>query len=167
MNCYMVAQTGKNLPAVRRLGFYPWLGKIPWRRKWLSIPVFLSGECHGQKNLAGYTPRGQKKSDITEQLTLLYLAVKCLFAENQIVSHLWTIVCHTPLSMGFSKQEQWSRLPCPPPGNLPDPGIEPVSLMSPALSGELFTTSTTWLLQYKIPHVPPNSLRLTTCRYEN
>ena len=46
--------------------------------------------------------------------------------------------------MGFSRQEYWSGLPCPPPADLPDPGIEPVSLMSPALAGGFFTTSTTW-----------------------
>ena len=49
-----------------------------------------------------------------------------------------------PLSMGFSRQEHWSGLPCPPPGDLPDPGIRPVSLMSPALTGRFFTTSTSW-----------------------
>ena len=49
-----------------------------------------------------------------------------------------------PLSMGFSRQEDWSELPCPSPGDLPDPGIEPVSLTSPALAGGFFTTSTTW-----------------------
>ena len=48
------------------------------------------------------------------------------------------------LSIGFSRQEPWSGLPCPPPGDLPDPGIDPVSLMSPALAGVFFTTSTTW-----------------------
>ena len=45
--------------------------------------------------------------------------------------------------MGFSRQEYWSRLPFPPPGDLLDPGIEPESLASPALAGGLFTTSTT------------------------
>ena len=48
-----------------------------------------------------------------------------------------------PLSMGFSRQEYWSGSPCPPPGDLPNPGIEPGSLMSPALAGGFFTTSTT------------------------
>ena len=48
------------------------------------------------------------------------------------------------LSMGFSKQEYWSELPCPPPGDLPDSGIKPKSLMSPALAGGFFTTSVTW-----------------------
>ena len=46
-----------------------------------------------------------------------------------------------PLTMGFSRQEYWSGLPCPPPGDLPDPGIELVSIMSPVLSVEFFTTN--------------------------
>ena len=41
--------------------FNPWVGKIPWRRKWLSTPVFLPGEPHGQGNLAGYSPWGHKR----------------------------------------------------------------------------------------------------------
>ena len=50
----------------------------------------------------------------------------------------------SPLPMGFSRQEYWSGLPCPPPMYLPDPGIEPTSIRSPALAGGFFTTSTTW-----------------------
>ena len=46
--------------------------------------------------------------------------------------------------MGFSRQEYFSGLPCPPSGDLPNPGIEPVSLMSPTLAGGFFTTSATW-----------------------
>ena len=46
--------------------------------------------------------------------------------------------------MGFSRQEYWSGLPCPPPGSLPNPGIEPTSLVSPVLSGGFFTASATW-----------------------
>jgi len=45
---------------------------------------------------------------------------------------------------GFSRQEYWGGLPCPPPEDLPDPGIEHASLMSPALAGGFFTTSATW-----------------------
>jgi len=41
---------------------------------------------------------------------------------------LWTVACQAPLSMGFSRYEYWSRLLCPPPGDLPDPGTEPASL---------------------------------------
>ena len=46
--------------------------------------------------------------------------------------------------MGYSRQEHWSGLPCRLPGDFPDPGIEPLSLMSPALAGGFFTTSATW-----------------------
>ena len=46
--------------------------------------------------------------------------------------------------MGFSRQEYWSGLPFPSPGDLPDPGIKPASLMSPVLAGGFFTTSATW-----------------------
>ena len=45
-----------------------------------------------------------------------------------------------PLSMGFSRQEHWRGSPCLPPGDLPDPGIEPVSLVAPALAGDFFIT---------------------------
>ena len=58
----------------------------------------------------------------------------------------WTIVHQVPLSMGFSRKEYWSGLPCPPPGDLPDPGIEPSSLKSPELACRFFTTSVTWFL---------------------
>ena len=47
--------------------------------------------------------------------------------------------CWAPLSMGLSRQDCWSGLSCSPPGDLPDPGIEPASLMSPALAGRFFT----------------------------
>ena len=56
----------------------------------------------------------------------------------------WTVAHQAPLSMGFSRQEYWSGLPFPPPGDLPKPGIEPIPLMSSALAGRFFTTSTTW-----------------------
>ena len=49
-----------------------------------------------------------------------------------------------PLSMEFSRQEYWSGLPFPPPGDVPDPGIEPVSLASPAVADRFLTASATW-----------------------
>ena len=51
-----------------RPGFNPWVGKIPWRRKWQSTLVFLPGESHGQGSLVGYSPWDRKESDMTEQL---------------------------------------------------------------------------------------------------
>ena len=50
----------------RRLRFHPQVGKIPWRRKWQPAPVFLPGESHGHRSLAGYSPWGHKESDTTE-----------------------------------------------------------------------------------------------------
>ena len=50
---FLVAQTVKNLPAMQETWFDPWIGKIPWRRKWPPTPVFLPGEFHGQRSLAG------------------------------------------------------------------------------------------------------------------
>ena len=62
---------------------------------------------------------------------------------RHVFENLWIVTCQVPQSMGFSRQEFGSGLPCPPPGDLPYPGIEPVSLMSLALAGGFFTTSTT------------------------
>ena len=56
----------------------------------------------------------------------------CLFATP------WAVACQTPLSMGFPRQEYWSGFPCPPPGDLPHPGIKPASLMSLASAGIFF-----------------------------
>ena len=53
----------------KRPGFNPWVGKIPWRKKWQPPPVFLPGEPHGQRRLAGYSPMGCKEPD-TEELSL-------------------------------------------------------------------------------------------------
>ena len=69
----------------------------------------------------------------------------CMLSHVQLFVTLWTVACQAPLSMGFSRQESWSGSPCPPPGHLPDPGIEPTSLISPVLAGGFFTTSATYL----------------------
>ena len=66
------------------------------------------------------------------------------FSRVQLFVTLWTIAHQAPLSVEFSRQEYWSGLPCPPPGDISNPGIEPASIMSPALAGGFFTTSTTW-----------------------
>ena len=58
----------------KRQGFDPWVGKIHWRRAWQPTPVFLPGEFHGQRNLAGYSPCSCKKSDTTERLSTLHLS---------------------------------------------------------------------------------------------
>ena len=55
--------------SVGDLGSISGLGGVPWRREWQPTPVFLPGECHGQRSLAGYSPWGHKESDLTEQFS--------------------------------------------------------------------------------------------------
>ena len=62
----LVAQMVKHLSAMQETQ----VGKIPWRRKWQPTPVFLLGESHGQRSLAGYSPWGRKELDRTERPTL-------------------------------------------------------------------------------------------------
>ena len=75
------------------------------------------------------------------------LHICCHFSRVQLFATPWTVAHQAPLSMGFSRQEYWSGLPCPPPGDLPNPGIESESLIAPALTGGFFTTSTIWEAQ--------------------
>ena len=65
------------------------------------------------------------------------------FSQVCLFTTLWTITCQAPLSIGFSRQEYWSELPCAPPEDLPDPVIKLRFLMSPALAGRVFRPSTT------------------------
>ena len=66
------------------------------------------------------------------------------FSCVQLCATPWTVARQALLSIGFSRQEYWSGLPCPLPGDLPNPGIKPKVLLSPALAGRFLTTSTTW-----------------------
>ena len=66
------------------------------------------------------------------------------FSHVRLSANLWTIACQAPLPMGFSQQGYWSGLPCPSPGDLPNPGIKPLSPAPPALVGWFFTTIATW-----------------------
>ena len=77
-------------------------------------------------------------------MSFLVLIVVCVLCVCSVVSDSFgtsrTIAHQAPLSMGFPKQEHWSGLPFPFPGDLPDPGIQPMSLASPASAGGFFTT---------------------------
>ena len=63
------------------------------------------------------------------------------FSHVQLFATLWTVNRQAPLSMGFPRQEYWRGWLLPPPGDLPNPGMEPASLMSPALAGGFFTVT--------------------------
>ena len=73
----------------------------------------------------------------------MHACILSRFSHIRLFATLWTVALQAPMSMGFSKQEYWSGLPYSP-RDLPDSGIEPMSLMSPTLAGEFYTTSTTW-----------------------
>ena len=84
--------------------------------------------------------------------SIILLSGDCLvlthFSRVWLFATPWTVACQAPLFLGFSRPEYWSGLPCPPPGDLLDPGIETASLRSPALAGGFFTTSATWEAYY-------------------
>ena len=69
--------------------------------------------------------------------TYAYVCMLSCFNRVQLFVIIWTIVCQVPLAMEFSRQEYWNGFPCPPPGDLPNPGIEPMCLKPPALAGAL------------------------------
>ena len=77
----------------KRCGFDPWVWKIPWRRKWKPIPVFLPGKAHGQRSLEGYSPWGHKESYTTEQLITQHLKHKThcssVVFKPDFPSHQW------------------------------------------------------------------------------
>ena len=77
-------------------------------------------------------------------MSFLCACVLSCYSHVQLFATLWTVACQARLSMEFSRQEYWSGLPFPSPGDLPDPGMEPASLMSPALTGGFFTMTVTW-----------------------
>ena len=93
--------------------------------KWLYCKGFSSQGPYETLYISSYGP----SSDI------LY---------TQLLLDKWTGACQIPLSMEFSMQEYWNSLPFPTTGDLPSPGIEPASLVCPALAGRYVTTSTTW-----------------------
>ena len=75
---------------------------------------------------------------------IIFAKISRSVMSNSLFSKLWTVAHQTPLSKGLSRQEYWGGVPCPPPEDLPNPGIKPTSPASPALAGRFFTTSTTW-----------------------
>ena len=74
----------------------------------------------------------------------VYVYVLSSFSRVQLCVTLWAVALQAPLSMGFFQQEYWNGLPCPPPGDLPDPGIKPASPASPTLLVEFFIIDPLW-----------------------
>ena len=70
----------------------------------------------------------------------MYACVLSHFSRVQLCATLWIVAHQAPLSTGFSREEYWSGLSFPSPGDLPNPWMEPMSLKSPALAGKFLTT---------------------------
>ena len=115
---------------------------------------FLKTQCRSyilQRSFSDYLPSCDKIKGMASFFGL-YLTLRITIVEYSSYSwfcvwlsaNLWTIAHQALLSMGFSRKEYWSGLPCAPPGDLSDSVIKPASPMSPALAGGFFTISTTW-----------------------
>ena len=128
----------------RRPGFNPWVGKIPWRRKWKPTPVFLPGEFLEQRNLVGYSPWGHKESDRTEWLILLLSLSKSnqIWHSLEITSH----VCFIEFSYFQRYKYHWSL------SRRIDPYIS--SDLSPLSTTEMFSwlTFQIYIFNHRKPH---------------
>ena len=104
--------------------------------------VVLSKVCLSLK-LKAKTKTQIKKLKVYKSCLSLKQRNECMLSHVQVFVTPWTVARQALLSMGFPRQEYWSGLICPPPGNPADQGTEPASLMSPTLAGRFFTTSAT------------------------
>ena len=90
---------------------------------------------------------------------MCFCVLSC-FSRLGLFATLWTVAHQAPLSVGLSRQEYWSGLSFPPPGELPNPRIEPASLMSPASGGGFFTTTDTWEAALKLWWLSKGKIRV-------
>ena len=100
----------------------------------------VRGQGQGEK-LGNTNTMGRGTEEPAKEIECVSARVLRSFKCVRLLATLWTVARQAPLSMGLSRQEYWSGLPFPSQGNLPDPGTEPESLLSPALAGGFFTFS--------------------------
>ena len=116
-----------------------------------------------RKRLPGLHISLRRKSHLLTRLRLCMLSL--FFSRVWLFATLWTVACQAPLSMRFSRQEYWSGFARPPPGDLPDPGMEPASPLAPALQVYSLLLShggsPTWLQSSAFPS--PTSFWTTSC----
>ena len=121
---------------------------LPLRLCYLPRPNPNTDKKHEDKEL--HTP-SLRQLWLPSPSPSIYMFCECMlshFSHVRLFATLCTAAHQVPLSTGFSSQEYWSGLPFPPPEDLSNPGIEPVSLMSPALASGFFTTSAIWEALY-------------------
>ena len=130
---------GKEIHSVCKFSSDIWLF-ICWNRP-PSFP--LTNSWFWARERHHFSPLNEKSTAI--------VSFHCVLAKSRpscpTLVTLWTGALQAPLSMGSCRQEHWNGVPCPPPQDLPDLGVKPVALKSPALVGGFFTTSTTWEAQ--------------------
>ena len=107
-------------------------GPRGWGDLYLSTASFLHVSLSHSPGCTSFQLRLSESSLLVAPLTIFQL----------LCATPWTVAHQAPLSMGFSRQEYWSGLPLPPPGDLPDPRLKPTSNASPALTGSLYLCAT-------------------------
>ena len=123
---------------------------LPWNLGYLSMTqLFVWCPFCGLSCLPFRSLTLWRQGLCTDQYNRSYclamvVGVVSLVSPVQLFATPWTVALQAPLSLGFSRQEYWSGLPFPPPGDPSDPGIEPASLKSPASAGRFFITNATW-----------------------
>ena len=92
-----------------RPAFNPWVGKIPWRRKWQPAPIPLPGKTHGQRSLTGYSPQGSKESGTTEQLHFHFcIPLDCSLLDSSAHGTLQARILEW-VATSFSRGSSWPR----------------------------------------------------------
>ena len=112
------------------------------------VPLAICDNIDGPWGHYGKWNKSDRERQILNDIIYAYMLGR--FSRVWLFVTLWTVCCQAPLSMRFSRQEYWSELPFPPPGDLPNPRIEPASPESPASAGIFFTTRATWEAQYHL-----------------
>ena len=98
----------------------------------------------GKHTHSTHTHRDRDGAGEVREGKILLVCCAQMFSHVWLFATPWSVAHQAALSMGFSQQACWNRMPFPSPGDLPDPGIELASLLSPAFAGGFFTTSATW-----------------------
>ena len=110
--------------------------------RWQQYSSLGDGGATGHGSLSPWMTVWSRASLPSE--LLMHVCMLSRFSHVQLFANLWTIACQALLSTGFSRQEYWSGLSCPPPRDFLVPGFELTSLMSPALASRFFITNATW-----------------------
>ena len=144
----LIASEVAGAPLIFRLGLWTSRGVT-----WLTIQRFRlrspNPVLFAQLEVRQVT-RKISRLDKQDGYVLVHACMLSCFSHVWLFVTLWTEAHQAPLSMEFPRQGYWSGLPSPPPRDLPDPGIKPMSLMSPALAGGFFTTSATWYISIEV-----------------